>query len=886
MEQEVDVKLQTPERTVVLVDGKQKWVRHPADLVSAVLYLLGIAAVTLLAVYANSTLLAVAVDVRSAMNPVLKTILLLPVNALEGLVSLVLPVVVLGYFIVNGRWRTLAAAAAGSGGVIIITNLLRWGFSKWLPTAPLTKQYLDIFYRQDFIPLVPYLALIATLLSVGPSPKSMRLLRSSWWLFIIVVMLSVLQGNQTLYGALITIFIGIMCGKLARWAVGAEPQRSTLLDFVNLTRRAGVDAVQLVRCDAQQSDMEAWEVTTAIPVGPEVGGSYLQRILWNSRRRPAEQLSQNELEEMAEVAEQESNERKARSDVTALPQLDGNDIYADIREKYKTSGSEIISRNYIATTSDGTAYHLLVLDQDREILGVLESLWNRIRLKTNVRHTESNMEKTAEQISLMFLRTEQTGVTRNSFISLARDQHSIVLVTKAPKRPTLAQTPNSEVTDSQIDQLWHIAQRAYSKGISHGNISAQTVRVGDGRTEITDWHSGSVMATETNYRIDLAQILTMLAGKFGVERAMSSLQRCVSPVEINSLAPFLQLVLVPSHTRAQFSGRSEFKELQNALSELIPENLETSNVEIKRFSLKTILTVSIGVVAVVVLLGSLNMDDLSSALSNAEPVYMVAAFAAGLFTYVGSAITLKAYTPEKLPLGETTLIQVAASLITLVAPAGVGPAALNLRFLQKKGIRTAPAVATAAIVQIAQFIATVLLLLVIALFSGSLGSIVTPSKPILFAILGIAAVVAVVALVPQLRNWIIKKAQPTVEQIWPRVVWLSTNPRRIAYGIFGAIIIIIAFVGCFGLALYSLGYTLPITTLAFTYLISNSLGSVVPSPGGVGPVEAALTGGLVIAGIPSSVAFSTAILYRLFTFWGRVPLGWVALRIADKKDII
>ena len=59
-----------------------------------------------------------------------------------------------------------------------------------------------------------------------------------------------------------------------------------------------------------------------------------------------------------------------------------------------------------------------------------------------------------------------------------------------------------------------------------------------------------------------------------------------------------------------------------------------------------------------------------------------------------------------------------------------------------------------------------------------------------------------------------------------------------------------------------------------------------PSPGGIGPVEAALTGGLALAGIPYSVAFSTAVLYRFFTFWGRVPLGWIALRIAGRKNII
>ena len=62
---------------------------------------------------------------------------------------------------------------------------------------------------------------------------------------------------------------------------------------------------------------------------------------------------------------------------------------------------------------------------------------------------------------------------------------------------------------------------------------------------------------------------------------------------------------------------------------------------------------------------------------------MVLAFAMGLLTFVGSAISLAAFSPERLGLWRTTLVQVAASVVSLVAPAGIGPAALNLRYLNK-----------------------------------------------------------------------------------------------------------------------------------------------------------------------------------------------------------
>src|SRR5690625_6798440 len=98
---------------------------------------------------------------------------------------------------------------------------------------------------------------------------------------------------------------------------------------------------------------------------------------------------------------------------------------------------------------------------------------------------------------------------------------------------------------------------------------------------------------------------------------------------------------------------------------------------------------------------------------------MVVAFGLGLLTYLGAALGLVGFSPDRLGLWRTVVVQVASSVITLVAPAGVGPAALNLRFMQKRGVATPMAVATVALLQVSQFVTTVLLLIAIALLTGS-----------------------------------------------------------------------------------------------------------------------------------------------------------------------
>jgi glycosyltransferase 2 family protein len=68
------------------------------------------------------------------------------------------------------------------------------------------------------------------------------------------------------------------------------------------------------------------------------------------------------------------------------------------------------------------------------------------------------------------------------------------------------------------------------------------------------------------------------------------------------------------------------------------------------------------------------------------------------------------------------------------------------------------------------------------------------------------------------------------------------------------------------------------------YLTGSAIGSIIPTPGGLGAVEAALTAGLTAAGVPGAVAVSAVLLFRLLTFWLPVPLGWAALDFLERRQ--
>ena len=71
--------------------------------------------------------------------------------------------------------------------------------------------------------------------------------------------------------------------------------------------------------------------------------------------------------------------------------------------------------------------------------------------------------------------------------------------------------------------------------------------------------------------------------------------------------------------------------------------------------------------------------------------------------------------------------------------------------------------------------------------------------------------------------------------------------------------------------------TLPFATVAVVYLAGSVVGSAVPTPGGIGAIEAAMAAGLTAAGIPASIALPAVLLYRIATFWIPIPVGWAAL---------
>jgi len=909
-----------PCSTTLLVDTTAHRLRRTEDLLDLTLTLLGVGAVLILAIYARQTTTGVTQDVQNALAVVLRRILLFPLQAVEGLTTFIVPLAVLLDRLLRRSWRSCGQAVlSGLAGYVValaaMTGLVMWG-----PTALVMGLTVTASGTAQ-LGVSTVFASMAGLLTGAGDRNSSTTMRSGWAAMLVVLGLAVLRGALTLPGAVLSLLLGRAVGLLVRYVFGVEDRRAHGVTLVRALRRAGIDAVRVVRMD-RAPEARAWVVTTDAPLG------YTEQVREQVREVPLASAASTDVVDgvptdprtavetpppahpvggVADPAGSPAAEpstspastpgTESATEPAAADPVGANTIRpatdVDLAAVLAEASSEALSqerasvhRMYAVWNSAGERRNVTLLDADRQVAGFLSNIWDQIRIKGLSPTRDLSLRPAAEHAALMTMEARRARVRTPGLLGMAEAAESVLMVTDHVVGARSIQDLGTEVDDNVLDQLWGQLQRAHAAGLAHGSIDASSVVVDEtGQLWLLDWASGETISSELSRRVDLAQALALTALSVGAERAIDAASRSLTMAQLASIAPMLQRVVLPRQTREVMgrrgASRQVLQDLRDALVTLTP-TADAEPARLNRFSTRVVLMVVVGLVAVWTLMAGMDFQQVSAAVSQANIWWMLAALAFSVSTYVGAGLTLVAFSPERLSLWRSTEVHLASAVISLVAPAGVGGAAINLRFLNRKGVPTAVGVATVALVQVVQFVVTVVLLVVLAAMTGQSTGLTLPSGWMLVAAGAIVVVAAVVLVVPRARGWTWAKIEPTYRQVWPRLVWVMSNPVRLALGVGGALMLSLSYILSFSASLWAFGYTVPFAVLAITYLASNTVGSIVPSPGGIGPVELALTAGLVAAGVPYGVALSTAIVYRLVTFWIPIPVGWLSLQRLQK----
>lgn len=285
--------------------------------------------------------------------------------------------------------------------------------------------------------------------------------------------------------------------------------------------------------------------------------------------------------------------------------------------------------------------------------------------------------------------------------------------------------------------------------------------------------------------------------------------------------------------------------------------------------------------AVFVLVREVKDVDFGQLYAKASAGLVGAAVACSLLPLLGAAFALFVLCPVRPPVLATMAAQTAASFANIVTPAGSGGLALLTRYVRRQGVPTTQAVATVAVAQGTAVVWSLGAFAIAAVATGrNLDLTEGISAPVaLCSLLLIALVIGVVAL-PGVRRRSrmltrgIDVLRETVHQIWDMAI---RQPVRLGMSAVAGLVVMLGSALTLWTCVRAYGDDVPLASIVLVLTVGIAFGTITPVPGGVGTTETGLAAGLVLAGMEPLTALLAAVLYRLITFWARVPIGWGCL---------
>jgi uncharacterized membrane protein YbhN (UPF0104 family) len=304
----------------------------------------------------------------------------------------------------------------------------------------------------------------------------------------------------------------------------------------------------------------------------------------------------------------------------------------------------------------------------------------------------------------------------------------------------------------------------------------------------------------------------------------------------------------------------------------------------------TVMVVPVVAVAVVLASKWTVIDSGAGRLGSADGEWITVACLAAVMTWVCSATAQQGAVVPALPPGRLLAVQFAASAANHVLPAGVGGNAVNLRFLVRRGLTPTGALAALAVRAAAAVVGRMTLLLAaLLLYPDALhvrravaqGGTV-PDHPVLLAVGAAAAAVGLFLLLryarrlgARVRGFVVSVAQDVREVHRRRARATALWGGALAFpAMHAAVVVTVA---------RAVHMPVPASGVAVAYLCASTAAGWLPTPAGLGSLDAALVLALVTAGAGGVDATSTVLGYRLLTTWLPLVPGVLVLALLVRR---
>ena len=273
-------------------------------------------------------------------------------------------------------------------------------------------------------------------------------------------------------------------------------------------------------------------------------------------------------------------------------------------------------------------------------------------------------------------------------------------------------------------------------------------------------------------------------------------------------------------------------------------------------------------------------------LSGLDLGWVVLAAAAAAATWIFAGVSQQGALAPTLPFGRLLAAQFAGTFANQFTPAGLGGGAVNVRFLRRRGITSGEAVAAVGLTQVAGVAVHLSLLLGVLAADPSLADSVRVGGVPVWLRLVVAAVVLSATLVVCVRHvWVVRRLHALWAQAASAVAHLR-RPRRVAQLVLGSAGLTVAHILVLFGTLRALGTTPSLLAVAAAYLLATTAAAVIPTPGGIGSLDASLALFLYGSGVTSSTAIAAVLVYRLLTSWLALAPSAATLNVLVRRGIV
>jgi uncharacterized membrane protein YbhN (UPF0104 family)/tRNA A-37 threonylcarbamoyl transferase component Bud32 len=559
-----------------------------------------------------------------------------------------------------------------------------------------------------------------------------------------------------------------------------------------------------------------------------------------------------------------------------------------------------------AEATDGRSLLVKIYGRDAWDGQLLASVWSSLWYRDDGPHLALGRRQQVEHEAFVTLLAERAGVAVLPVVAAGMaSQRDALLVTEITGRPLRTLDPG-EVDDELLGGIWANAGRLHALGVAHRRLDGGRIVVRpDGTPAFGDFGGAEAAADDADVAADRSRILVATALAAGPERAAAA---ALAALGSDALARVLPLVQPAALERAT---RRAVKEQDWDLDDLRKACADASGVELPKLAqLRRVSLRSIGIVVLIALVAyamisavaNVGLDNLVDEFKGADLGWLAAATLLSPVIPVAQTVATLGASFRPLRFGPVLMLEYAIQFIALAVPSSAARLALDVRFFGRNGIEGGAALSIGVIASVCGFITQVLLVLVTSLSGlASLdlggGDVTATSSTsdssesgghrllILAAVLVVLGLLATLA-VPRHRH-AVREAVPRYREMLraqassaATALRVLRSPSKVVMIFAGNLAAQLLQAVILGLCLRAFGHHATLAELILVNTLASLFAGFMPVPGGMGVAEAAYTAGLVALGVANAPAMSTAIAFRMVTYfippvWGAVAMRWL-----------